>query len=76
MLVLNQSSLALKDVPEEIQEQENPMLQNALAHRLTLEEMNRMYINLVYEHLEQNKKAACDFLQINYRTLVSRLKSN
>jgi len=74
MLVLNHKTLTLNDIPEELQQQENPFLQNALANRLTLEEMNRIYVNLVYEHLGQNKKAACEFLNINYRTLTNRLK--
>lgn len=74
MLLLNRSALTLKDLPGEIQEEENPLIQNALANRLSLEEMSRMYINLVYEHVGKNKKAACEFLNINYRTLNSRLK--
>ena len=75
MLVLNQQNLTIKDIPEDIQEQENPVLQNALANRFTLEEITRMYINMVYEYLGYNKKAACEFLDINYRTLSSRLDS-
>ncbi len=74
MLVLNQKSLTLKNIPEDLQEQENPILQNALANKLTLEEMNRLYINLVYDHLDRNKKKACEFLNINFRTLNARLK--
>ncbi len=75
MLVLNQQNLTIKDIPEDIQEQENPVLQNALANRFTLEEITRMYINMVYEHVGHNKKAACEFLDINYRTLNNRLDS-
>ena len=75
MLVLNQQNLTLKDIPEDIQEEENPVLQNALANRFTLEEITRMYINLVYEHVGRSKKAACEFLDINYRTLSSRLEN-
>ncbi len=74
MLVLNQKSLSLKDVPEELQEQENLFLQNALASKLTLEDMTRLYVKMVYEHTGKNKKAACEFLKINYRTLMNRLK--
>lgn len=75
MLVLNHKTITVKDIPEEIQEQENPFIQNALASRFNLEEMNRLYVNLVYEHLGKNKKAACEFLNINYRTLTARLKN-
>jgi len=73
MLLLNHKHLTLKDVPDEIQEQENPILQQALSNRLTLEELARMYVHLVYEHTQKNKKLACEFLDINYRTLIKRL---
>lgn len=76
MLVLNHKTLTLKDIPEDIQGQEHPFLQEALNSKLTLEEMNRMYVNLVYEHTEKNKKLACDFLEVNYRTLMKRLKKD
>ncbi len=76
MLVLNRSLLTLKDLPEEIIEQEDSLLQTALNNKLTLEELVRMYINLVYEHTGRNKKEACAFLDINYRTLNSRLKTD
>lgn len=74
MLVLNHKILTLKDIPEEIHGQEHPILQEALNSRLTLEEMNRVYVNLIYEHTSKNKKLACDFLDVNYRTLMKRLK--
>jgi DNA-binding NtrC family response regulator len=74
MLVLNQKILTLKDIPEDIHGKEHPILQEALNSRLTLEEMNRMYVNLIYEHTQKNKKLACDFLDVNYRTLMKRLK--
>lgn len=74
MLVLNRQTLTLKDVPGELQETENPILQNALNSRLTLEEMIHLYVNLVYEHTNKNKKASCELLNINYRTLISRLR--
>ncbi|WP_456439389.1 sigma-54-dependent transcriptional regulator [Caldithrix abyssi] len=74
MLVLNPRQLTVKDLPDELLEQENPILQNALNNKLTLEEMTRLYVKMVYEHVGRNKKAACDFLKINYRTLMNRLK--
>ncbi|MBD3223911.1 MAG: response regulator [Caldithrix sp.] len=73
MLLLKRQTLTIKDLPQEIQEKENPVLQNALSNRISLEELNRLYVNLVYEHLGRNKKLACDFLDINYRTLNKRL---
>ncbi|NOX89451.1 MAG: sigma-54-dependent Fis family transcriptional regulator [Calditrichaeota bacterium] len=74
MLVLNQRHLTIKDLPDELQEQENPILQNALSNQMTLEEMTRLYVKMVYEHVGRNKKVACEFLNINYRTLMNRLK--
>lgn len=74
MLVVHPRTLSLSDVPDELVEQENPILQNALSNRLSLEEMSRLYVKMVYEHVGRNKKAACEFLKINYRTLMNRLK--
>lgn len=74
LLVLKQKTLTLKDLPNDILTRENSLLQEALQKKLSLEEMIGLYINLVYEHTDKNKKAACDFLGINYRTLSSRLK--
>ena len=73
MLVLNQRTLSINDIPMDIQEQVNPILQYALNNKLSMEEMTKMYANLVYEHLDFNKKEACKFLNINFRTLASRL---
>ncbi len=74
MLVLNQRHLTIKDLPDELLEQENPILQNALSNQMTLEEMTRLYVKMVYDHVGRNKKVACEFLNINYRTLMNRLK--
>jgi DNA-binding NtrC family response regulator len=74
MLVFNPSNLSIKNLPEELQKQENPIIKNALNSKFTLDEMTRLYIKLVYEHTGRNKKAACEYLNINYRTLTSRLK--
>ncbi len=74
MLLLNHKTLSLKDLPEQLLEEENALLQNAISNKLSLDEMSRMYVNLVYEHTGKNKKEACSFLNINYRTLNSRLK--
>lgn len=74
MLVLNHKTLTLKDLPDQLLEEENALLQNAISNKLNLDEMIRMYVNMVYEHTDKNKKEACTFLNINYRTLNSRLK--
>ncbi len=74
MLVLNQKVLGLKDIPQDVQNEVNPVIQNALVNKYTMEQLTNMYANLVYEYLGKNKKAACEFLQINYRTLMARLQ--
>jgi len=74
MLVLNHKLLTIKDVPDDIQQKENLLLMNALSNKWTLEEMSKMYARLVYEHFDKNKKLACEFLDVNYRTLTSRLE--
>ena len=76
MLVVNHKNLSLQDVPKDIQEQGDPILKNALQNKYTLDEFTKMYAHMVYEHLNHNKKETCEFLNINYRTLVSRLKDD
>jgi DNA-binding NtrC family response regulator len=76
MLVVNNKNLTLKDIPKDIQEQGDPILKTALQNKYTLDEFTKMYAHMVYEHLEKNKKETCEFLNINYRTLISRLKDN
>ncbi len=75
MLVVNQTSLGINNLPQDIQEQGNSILQSSLHNRYTMDEMTKMYAHLVYDHLNKNKKETCEFLNINYRTLVSRLKN-
>jgi DNA-binding NtrC family response regulator len=75
MIVLNQKYLTIKNIPKDIQEQVNPILQYALANNYTMDDLTTMYAHLVYEHVGKNKKAASEFLNVNYRTLNSRLSS-
>ncbi|MGD9898838.1 MAG: sigma-54-dependent transcriptional regulator [Calditrichaceae bacterium] len=76
MLVLNLKVLGIKDIPQDIQNEVNPIIQNALVNKYSLEQLTNMYANLVYEYSGKNKKAACEFLQINYRTLMTRLRKS
>jgi len=76
MLVVNHENLTIDDIPKDIQEQSNPILQNALANKYSMDEFTRMYAHLVYERLNRSKKDTCDFLKINYRTLMSRLNNS
>jgi len=73
MLVINPARLSLEEVPIDIKEKENLLLKDALKGRWTMDEFTRMYAHLVYEYHGKNKKETCKFLNINYRTLTSRL---
>ena len=73
MLVENQKHLTLKDIPRDIQEQGDPILKSALQNKYSMDEFTRMYAHMVYQYLDKNKKETCKFLNINYRTLMSRL---
>lgn len=74
MLIVNNKNLSLRDIPMDIQEQSDPILKTALENKYTMDEFTKMYAHMVYHHLNNNKKETCEFLQINYRTLISRLK--
>ena len=76
MLVVNHKTLTTHDLPQDIKEQGNPILQDSLQNSYTMDDMTKMYAHLVYNHLNQNKKETCEFLNINFRTLVSRLKNS
>ena len=64
----------MENLPPDIIEDSNNFLDKALANELTLDEVCRIYVNMVLESKKGNKKEACKLLNINYRTLVSRLK--
>ncbi len=75
MLVMNQKQLTISDLPEDIRRSGNSFLYTALAENQTLDAMIKSYVNLVLTHFDGNKKKACEFLKINYRTLQSRIES-
>jgi DNA-binding NtrC family response regulator len=73
MLVLNNHSLVLADLPEELNKNNTSFLQEALEQRQSLDDVSRRYAQMVLEHFNGNKKEAGQFLQINYRTLQNKL---
>jgi DNA-binding NtrC family response regulator len=75
MLVLNSRSLTLADLPEELSKNSNSFLQEALDQRQTLEDVSKKYVQIVLDHFDGNKKEACEFLNINYRTLQNKLST-
>ena len=75
MFVLNHKTLSLGDIPEELKHSSNSILNNALIEKQTLEDISKLYVGMVLEHVHGNKKAACDLLNINYRTLQKKLEN-
>lgn len=75
MLVLNSRSLALADLPNDLSKNSNSFLQEALEQHQNLDDISRHYVQMVLDHFNGNKKEACQFLQINYRTLQNKLKN-
>jgi transcriptional regulator with PAS, ATPase and Fis domain len=73
MLVLNHQILSINDIPEELKQSGNSFLSDALIERQTLEDVSRTYVRMVLDHVQGNKKEACNLLNINYRTLQNKL---
>ena len=75
MLVLNQQSLTISDLPTDLEKYNNSFFDQAMRDNLTLEEVSRQYVQMILEHFGGNKKKTCDFLNINFRTLQRKLQS-
>ena len=74
MLVLNNRSLTLSDLPGELNKNSGSFLQDALDRNMALEDISKKYVQMVLQHFNGNKKEACQFLDINYRTLQRKLE--
>jgi DNA-binding NtrC family response regulator len=73
MLVLNHNTLSISDIPADIKQSSNSLLNNALIQQQTLEKLSSSYVKLVLDHFKGNKKKTYTFLGINYRTLQRKL---
>ena len=73
LLVLNNKSLSLSDLPEDLKYNSESFLSNALLKKYTLEELSKDYVQMALSHFKGNKKQACEFLNINFRTLQNKL---
>jgi len=73
ILVLNNKSLSLAELPEDLKYNSQSFLSSALLKNYTLEELSEDYVQMVLSHFKGNKKQACKFLNINYRTLQNKL---
>jgi len=65
----------LADLPEELSKNNTSFLQEALEQHQSLDDISKRYAQMVLEHFSGNKKEACQFLQINYRTLQNKLNN-
>jgi len=74
MLVLNHYSLTMSDLPKELSKEGNSILEDAFLQNKTLEDLSKGYVHMVLNHFDGNKKDACKFLNINYRTLQRKLQ--
>lgn len=74
MLVLNQKSLTMSDLPKELSKQGNSIFDDAFLQKQSLEDLSKRYVHIVLDHFDGNKKEACEFLNINYRTLQRKLQ--
>jgi DNA-binding NtrC family response regulator len=75
MLVLNHHSLTISDLPGELSKQSNSLFEDAFLQNQSLEDFSKRYVHLVLDHFDGNKKEACNFLNINYRTLQRKLQN-
>jgi DNA-binding NtrC family response regulator len=74
MLVLNHKSLTKNDLPSELSKTGNSLLEEAFLQHQTLDDLSKKYVHMVLDHFNGNKKEACEFLNINYRTLQRKLQ--
>jgi len=73
MLVFNHKSISVSDLPDDFKQNSDSFLSNALLQKYTMEELTKDYAKVVLAHFNGNKKLACDFLDINYRTLQNKI---
>ena len=74
LILTNAMYIDIEQLPPDILESTDNFLDKALANGLTLEEVSRIYVKMVLEQKKGNKKEACKLLNINYRTLMSKLE--
>lgn len=73
LIITNQKQIDIKDLPADILEQNEHFLDKALANELSLDEISKIYVKMVLDLKNGNKKEACKLLNVNYRTLMKKL---
>ncbi|GAB4169234.1 MAG: sigma-54 dependent transcriptional regulator [Calditrichia bacterium] len=74
LILTGKPTIDIPDLPPDILKQQSNFLDKAMAKQLSLEEVAKMYVRMVLDYTEGNKKEACRILNINYRTLMSKLE--
>jgi DNA-binding NtrC family response regulator len=74
LIITGQPTIDIKDLPADVIEASDNFLNKALANELTLEAVSKIYVQMVLDLKNGNKKEACRLLDINYRTLIKKLK--
>jgi DNA-binding NtrC family response regulator len=64
----------MNDLPKELSKAGNSIIEDALLQHQSLEDLSKKYVHMVLDHFDGNKKEACKFLNINYRTLQRKLQ--
>lgn len=75
LILTNRQNIDFEHLPTDLLEETDNFLDKALANQLSLEEVSRIYVKMVLDLKKGNKKEACRLLNINYRTLVSKLSN-
>lgn len=75
LILTNRKQIDIKDLPPDLLEGSDNFLDRALANELTLEAVSKIYVKMVLDLKNGNKKEACKLLDINYRTLMKKLNS-
>ncbi len=73
LIITNTNHIDIDDLPADVIEESSSFLDKALANELSLEEVSRIYVKMVLDLKNGNKKEAGKVLKINYRTLMSKL---
>ncbi len=73
LIITKPDFIDLPDLPADIIEDSNNFLDKALANELSLEDVSKLYVKMVLDLKRGNKKEACKLLNINYRTLMSKI---
>ena len=74
LILSGKPAINISDLPVDLLKYETNFLDQALARQLSLEELSSIYVKMVLEQTDGNKKDACKILNINYRTLMGKLK--